>query len=172
MPGPLQPSAIYDRYSDRFIVIAPDSNAFGNLSDPQLGSQYLLIAVSKDGTPTTLDAGADGWWFYSLAMTYDFGAGNSGIYYPKLAADADSLYITGNYFRLTDNAAQGTIVTRLEKTATTLLERGSRRTWCRRRSPERAALGLFPVQSIGRAASDPQLFVDAGRPSTGSASGR
>nr|HPM81214.1 GEVED domain-containing protein [Candidatus Anammoximicrobium sp.] len=165
VPGPLQPSAIYDRYSDRFIVIATDSNAFGNLSNPILGSQYLLIAVSKTGTPTGLNA-AD-WHFYSIPTTYNFGAGNSGIYYPKLATDADSLYITGNYFHLTNNSAQGTIVTRLEKTATTLLGGvlGTRADVVATTVlPELPAMGLFPVQSIGRAASDPQLFVDVNGP--------
>ncbi len=163
VPGPLQPSAIYDRYSDRFIVIATDSNAFGNLSNPKLGSQYLLIAVSKTGTPATL--GSADWWFYSISTTYDFGAGNSGIYYPKLAADADSLYITGNYFSLANNSAQGTRVTRLDKTAMLGGTLGTRAdVVVTTLPPELPAMGLFPVQSIGRAASDPQLFVDVNGP--------
>jgi hypothetical protein len=151
-PGPFQPSAIYDRDSDRFILIATDSNAFGDLSSLRLGSEYLLIAVSKTGNPSLI---SNDWHFYSIPTTHDFGAGLSGIYYPKLAADSGSLYITGNYFHLANNSPQGTIVTRLEKQP--LLDGVLGGRW---NVVAEGALGLQPVQSVGRSPNDPQLFVD------------
>ena len=152
-PGPLQPSAIYDRYSGRFVVIASDNDA---LTAPNsLGSRYLLIAISKTNNPTTLDGNS--WYYYSIPTTWNFnGNGDSGIYYPKIAADEDSLYITGNYFRYNDNSSQGTLVTRLDKMSMLGGVLGAR--------VDREAAtgqGLIPVQSVGRAAADPQLFVQA-----------
>jgi hypothetical protein len=152
--GPFDPWIVYDRYSQRYIVMAEEVSFDTNKA-------FVLIAISTTSNPDDLDTDpgdADNdWYVYRIPATYDFGIGPAWIDYPKIAADADSLYITGNYFRFNDRRFQGTVVTRLDKTPMLTGMPGTR--------TDRLAPGAFtlqPAQSIGRPASAPQLFVDCG----------
>ena len=126
--SPESPWALYDRYSDRYIVAAREG-------------ANVLIAVSTSAAPDNLDLAAldnDDWYFYSIWTA-------NQIREPKLAADADSIYVVG------DN------VVRLEKAP--MLVGGAMAA-----PVERTPAGgqfLQPVMSVDRLAGDPQLFVEA-----------
>ena len=107
----LNPAATYDRYSDRFLVIAEEvehgtANSDGTGGDVRGGygadEAYVMLGVSTSNAPKDLavtpgDTDKD-WNFYSILATHDFGTGLAWINSPKIAADAGSLYITGDYY--------------------------------------------------------------------------
>jgi hypothetical protein len=143
------PWIIYDRYSARFIVLAPEQGS---------NAANFKIAISRTSDPADLDttSGDDNpdWYFYSISATQTFGS-LSWPDYPKFAVDANSIYITANYFHFSGGGFGGVEVTKLDKgpmlggtlgTRTDVVASG--------------ASTLQPVQSIDRAAADPQLFVD------------
>ena len=165
--GPFDPWATFDQYSDRYIVVAEELEA-GSVNQDGSGGQtgggygadeaYLLIAVSTSNTPDDLDivAGDNDWNVFSIAATHDFGNGLAWLDYPKITADADSIYITGNYFAFGDRSFQGVRVTRLDKTPMLSGTLGNRNDVV-----ANGGFTLQPALSVGRPAADPQLFVSA-----------
>ncbi|MCH2590378.1 MAG: hypothetical protein MK004_18080 [Planctomycetales bacterium] len=165
--GPFDPWATYAQYSDRYIVLAEEVESGTVNQDGSGGSTKggygatqanLLIGISTDDTPDDLDvtAGDNDWHVYSIPATHDFGAGLAWIDYPKITADADSIYITGNYFAFGDRAFQGTRVTRLDKAPMLDGTLGTRT------DVVTGFTGtLQPALSVNRSAADPQLFVEA-----------
>lgn len=153
--GSFDPWAVYDRYSDRFIVLAEEVEADGGeVGGPDADEANLLIGVSSSDAPA--DLSDTEWVKVSLPATHDFGDGLSWIDYPKLAADADSIYITGNYFLFAeedDQEFQGSLITRLDKAD---LFDGIVNVTA---EVESDRFTLQPAQSIGRLAGDPQLFA-------------
>jgi hypothetical protein len=85
VPFQFDPRAIYDQYSDRFIIIflALDEGA----SDSQ-----ILIAVSDDGDPN------GNWNRFLLDSAIDVGGENSWFDYPMVGHTEDALVISGNMF--------------------------------------------------------------------------
>lgn len=76
---PYDPRVVYDRYTDRFIVVV--AYTLGSNSD-------LLVSFSKTDDPR------DGWNHYRIdADTLD---GGQFIDYPQIAVNRDELFITGN----------------------------------------------------------------------------
>jgi len=167
--GSFDPWATFDRYQDQYIVMAEEVE-FGYWNENLTGTQdrrggygadeaNLLIGVSKTDNPTDLDltvGDTDDWWFYSIPAVYDFGGGLAWIDYPKIAADEDSVYITGNYFRFGDHEFQGVLVTRMDRLPSGELDLTSR--------VDVEASGAFtlqPAQSVDRLAEAPQLFVES-----------
>ena len=165
--GSFDPWATYDRYSDCYIVMAEEveyGTTFSGTGSMRAGygadEAYLLIGVSRTDTPDDLDVSPldadDDWYTYSIPAVYDFGNGLSWIDYPKITADQDSIYITGNYYLFGDRTFQGVLVTRLDKASMLSGTLGTR--------VDVVATGastLQPVQSVGRSPSSPQLFADA-----------
>src|SRR3990172_8511536 len=169
--GSFDPWTVYDRYSDRFFVMSEEVEwGVNNAGDPLRGGigadeAYLLIGVSMSDAPDDLDvAPADldnDWIVVSIDATHDFGNGLAWIDYPKLATDADRVYISGNFFRFGDpQPFQGNLIIRLDKNdllsgiATVTVEitvPGA---------TESTAI-LQPAQSVGRAPGEPQLFAGA-----------
>ncbi len=149
--GPFDPWVVYDRYSDRYIVLAEETD--------QVDETYVLIGISTSNNPNDLNlasAGGD-WYVYSISTSFDFGGGSAWLDYPKIAADADSLYVTGNYFLYAGGGGfEGVLISRLDKTPMLSGTLGTRTNIV---APS-GAFTLQPAQSIGRPASDPQLFVD------------
>jgi hypothetical protein len=149
--GFTDPWVIYDRYADRFMVMATEIQ-----SGAGANQAYFDIAISITNNPADLDVAAGDpspdWYFYSIPVSSALGTAWAD--YPKLAADANSLYITGNYFRFSGGFA-GVAVTKLDKTPMLSGTLGAR--------TDAVASGAFtlqPVQGIGRSATDPELFVD------------
>ena len=176
--GAFDPWVIRDPYSGQFIVIAIEvesgtvnSDGSGGMTKGGHGADQanLLIAVSKTETPVSLDASAGGDWFaYKVEGTHDFGQGLARIDYPKVAADADSIYVTGNYARFGDKEFQGVLVQRFDK-ATLLAGGGAMPTEIVAETVDdddqvRDAFTLQPVQSFDRDADAPQLFIEADAP--------
>jgi len=155
------PWTVYDRYSDRFFVMAVEVEAGGEEGGDEAN---LLIGVSTSDAPGDLDVAPGDisidWIKVSLDGTADFGDGVSYINYPKIATDADSVYITGNHF-LFGGGFQGQQVIRLDKadllagtvtvTASILLDDVEEIT-----TPDQI---LQPAQSVDRLPGQPQLFV-------------
>ena len=165
--GSFDPWATYDQYSDRYLVVAEEVefgfvNADGSGGQTRAGygadEAYLLIGLSTSDTPDDLDIGGgdNDWDLFAISATRDFGNGLAWIDYPRITADADSIYITGNYFLFGDHSYQGTLVTRLDKTTMLSGTLGSRN------DVVANAFTLQPALGVGRAAADPQLFVSAG----------
>ena len=127
---------------------------------------YVMLGVSTSNAPKDLDAApgdADkDWNFYSIPATHDFSTGLAWISSPKIAADADSLYITGDYYTFGSKTPAGSMIIRLDKTPLLNGTLGSRTDIVASSN----TLSLQPVQSDGRGADQPQLFVDAD-PSSG-----
>jgi hypothetical protein len=159
---PFDPWAVYDRYSDRFFVSAEEVES-GEGAD----EANLLIGVSTSDFPDTLSS-AD-WRWLAVDGTYDFGGVEvenlAYINYAKIATDADSVYIVGNYFYFDDSPSEGyagVVITRLDKAdalAGTVTVTAQVDVPAVFRTDPSAI--LQPAQSVGRAAGEPQLFVGA-----------
>ena len=159
---PFDPWATYDRYSDRFIVMAVEA-------EREIGGResFLHIAISTDSSPDDFDTD---WYFYSIASTYDFDPSPEGELlawpdYPKMAADEDNIYITGRYEKFGGVPVYpGVVITRLDKgpmlegTPSTP-EQILVPTVPPPDDPDRGAV-LQPILGVGRAAEEPQLFVE------------
>jgi hypothetical protein len=158
--GAFDPWTVYDPYSDRFFVMAEEVE-FG--TDGRRGTSgadeaFLLIGVSTSDAPNDLDTAPgdldNDWHVFSIPAVADFGSGLSWIDYPKISTDADSIYITGNFFRFGDRSFQGTQIIRLDKSDALS---GVGTVEARINGPDTT---LQPAQSVGRAPGDPQLFVN------------
>ncbi len=160
--GSFDPYLFYDRYSERYIVVAEEVEfgSNGQRGGPGADEAYLLIGVSTSSTPDDLDVVPgdtdNDWHVYQLPATADFGTGLAWIDYPKIVADADGIFITGNYFGFGGSRPfRGSQVIRLDKepllngTLGEIVER-----------PVVNGAGLFPAQSISRDSDDPQLFAE------------
>jgi len=165
--GPFDPWATYDQYSDRYIVLAEEVESGSVNQDGSGGSRKggyganqanYLIGISTGDTPDDLDvtAGDNDWHVYSIPGTHDFGNGLAWVDYPKITADADSIYITGNYFAFGDHSFQGTRVTRLDKAPMLSGTLGTRTDVVATNN----AFTLQPALSVNRSAADPQLFIE------------
>jgi hypothetical protein len=163
--GSFDPWATYDRYSDRYIVVAEEVE-YGSAVNGVRGGYgadeaYLLIGVSTSSAPDDLDVAPgdtdNDWHVYSIPATHDFGNGQAWIDYPKITADADSIYITGKYHLFGDRSFQGVVITRLDKGPMLSGSLGARTDI---EVPDTySTYVLQPALSVGRDAADPQLFV-------------
>ncbi len=155
------PWTVFDPYASRYVVLAAEKE-----NGPGANESYFLIGISTTDNPNdfdTLPGDLDNdWHVYSLSSSYDFGGGPTWSDYPKLAVDADSIYITSNNIPF-GNYADGLLVTRLDKTPMLGGVMGSVT------RIDGSAAGLLKttqtVQSTGRLASEPQLFVSPCAPS-------
>jgi len=148
------PRVLYDRYSDRFVVMATEKE-----EGPGADEAYYLIGISTSSTPDDLDVAAgdfdNDWNLFSVSAAHDFGDGLAWNDKPMISADADSLYLTANYITFSGGQSQAYArVTRLDKTPMLGGTLGSR--------VDRDVFGehsVVPVVSIGRSASEPQQFI-------------
>lgn len=88
--GLFDPKALYDTYSNRYIVVALEAldTSFG---DP-LNNSRVLLAVSDDSDP-------NGTWHYqSINTMQNIGGAPQWLDYPGFALDEEAIYITGNMF--------------------------------------------------------------------------
>ncbi|HND52088.1 MAG TPA: Ig-like domain-containing protein, partial [Pirellulaceae bacterium] len=97
--GPFDPKAIYDRYTDRYVVIALEvlDTSFG---DP-INSSRVMIAVSDDSDPN------GNWRFQSVNTMQNIGGESQWLDYPGLGIDEEAIYITGNMFGFGNSTALG-----------------------------------------------------------------
>ncbi len=140
------PWATYDRYSGRFVVAVEDLIPSGNNYQ-----SYELIAISKSSSPTDLTSA--NWYTYAAPTTQVLHSAVSFADYMKLAADANNLYLTANYF--SGNTFEGVAITKLAKGP---MLSGSLGTITHIAAP--GAASLQPVMSIGQSANAPEFFVD------------
>lgn len=168
--GSFDPWTVWDPYAERTIAMAEEVE-FGTVNPDGSGGPRrggygadeanLMIALSTSSAPNDLDTAPgdadDDWMTFSIPAVHNFGTGLAWIDYPKVAADADSLYITGNYFTFGARQYVGTLITRLDKLALLSGSLGSR-VDVQASAP---LATLQPAQSYGRPASAPQLFVSA-----------
>jgi autotransporter-associated beta strand protein/parallel beta-helix repeat protein len=163
--GSFDPVVTYDTYSGRYVVVADEVQAgTDGQGHPLRGgigasNSYIMVAVSTTSSPGALDvtAGTSNWYFYSFQTNRSFNGSNSWLDYPQVAEDANSIYITGNYytFGATPTFA-GTDIIKLDKSPLLGGSYGGRSDIL----PPSSVFSLQPVRSVGRAASLPQLFVD------------
>lgn len=90
------PFVAYDPGEDRFIV---GFDAFSN--DGTTRRSYLCLAISPVGNPT---AAAGSWYRYSINVKKTVSGNDHWLDYPHIGVWYNGLYITGNYFRFSDNA--------------------------------------------------------------------
>lgn len=149
------PWVVYDTYSQRYVVLAGElENGVG------ADEAYFLIGISTTDNPDDFDTRSgdldNDWHVYSVAAGYDFGNGATWADYPKLAVDADTIYITSNNLTF-DSFWGGVLVTRINKLPMLSGTLGSLT------KLNGSAAGLYkttqPAQSTGRLAAQPQLFV-------------
>jgi hypothetical protein len=90
------PFVAYDPGADRFIV---GFDAFSN--DGSTRRSYVCIAISPVGDPT---AAAGSWYRYSVNVKENVSGSDQWLDYPHIGVWYNGLYVTGNYFRFSDNA--------------------------------------------------------------------
>lgn len=118
--GPIltDPVCLYDAGIDRFVVVVLTLDRIGT-SNPLAGTNHLDIAVSPNGSPTTLS----GWTIYKVDVTDDGtnGTPNHGCTstapvphpnaalgdFPHIGADANGVYITTNEYCLFGDGFNG-----------------------------------------------------------------
>jgi subtilisin-like proprotein convertase family protein len=149
------PWVVYDTYSQRYVVLAGEvENGAG------ADEAYFLIGISTTDNPDDFDTRIgdpdNDWHVYSVAAGHDFGNGATWADYPKLAVDADTIYITSNNLTF-GSLFGGLLVTRINKIPMLNGTLGSVT------QLNGTAAGLLkttqPAQSTGSLAAQPQLFV-------------
>ncbi|MGB2824276.1 MAG: proprotein convertase P-domain-containing protein, partial [Phycisphaerae bacterium] len=165
------PWVVYDQYSNRYVAMAAERE-LGDTAD----EAWFLIGISTSSSPDDFDVAPgdsdNDWWVYSVNASRNFGNGPTWADYPKLAADADSIYITSNNLTFAHGTVPaywgGILITRLNKvpmlggTAVAPVQIDGQAAGLRKTTQA--------VQSVGRSASQPQLFVDPA-PGTGGSYG-
>ncbi len=149
------PWTVYDPYSNRYFVMAAEREVGAGADE-----SYFLIGVSTTDNPDDFDTQVgdtdNDWYVYSVNSNYNFGNGGTWADYPRMAVDADSIYFTSNNITFSGFTG-GLLVTRVNKTPMLSGTLGSVT------HLNGTAAGLYkttqPVQSVGRLASQPQLFV-------------
>ena len=98
--GPFDPKALYDHYSNRYVVLALEylDTSFGDSVD----SSRMMLAVSDDSDP-------NGTWHYqSINTILNINGAPQWLDYPGFALDEEAIYVTGNMFTFgTSTATQG-----------------------------------------------------------------
>ncbi|MEY4177482.1 MAG: Serine-aspartate repeat-containing protein precursor [Planctomycetota bacterium] len=98
--GPFDPKALYDHYSNRYVVLALEylDTSFGD----SVNSSRMMLAVSDDSDP-------NGTWHYqSINTILNINGAPQWLDYPGFALDEEAIYVTGNMFTFgTSTAAQG-----------------------------------------------------------------
>ncbi len=140
------PWIVYDRYAGVFVAAVEELIPSGNSYQ-----SYELIAISTSSSPSDLTSA--NWHTYAVPTTYTINGAPSFADYAKVAPDATSLYLTGNYF--SGNTFEGVVITRLDKTP---MLSGTLGTQTAVFAP--GAASLQPVMSIGQASTAPEYFVD------------
>ena len=166
--GAFDPWITYDPYSQRFFAIAAEVE-FGTVNPDGTGGDVrggfgadeanLLLAVSTTAGPDDLDVAPDDqdidWHLFSFSGVHDFGGGDAWIDFPKVAADADSIYVSANYFLFGPRTGAGALITRFDKGP--LLD-GNTPAQAEIEAPPGVS-SLQPAESVERDAGEPQLFV-------------
>ena len=91
------PKILWDQYEGRFVVVHLVKTQTSN-GDPSNSSRTLL-AVSDGADPTGT------WNFQAIDNEKSIGGNDCWFDYPGLGIDDEAIYITGNYFRLSNNAS-------------------------------------------------------------------
>lgn len=97
--GTFDPKIIWDQYESRFVAITLVKTTVAG-GDPADISR-LLIAVSATADPTGT------WYFQAIDVSQIISSNDCWFDYPGLAVDNQAIYITGNYFRFSNNADCG-----------------------------------------------------------------
>ncbi len=86
------PKVVYDTYTNRWVVVTLELTAT---------TSRIFVAASDDADP-------NGTWFATaINAVENIGGNNCWMDYPGLAVDEEAIYITGNMFRLSNNANCG-----------------------------------------------------------------
>jgi hypothetical protein len=98
--GPFDPKALYDHYSNRYVVVALEY--LDTTSGESVNSSRMMLAVSDDSDP-------NGTWHYqSVNTSLNINGAPQWFDYPGFALDEEALYVTGNMFPFgTSTAAFG-----------------------------------------------------------------
>ena len=87
---PFDPKILYDSYRNRFVVV-------GLELDPNTEQSRIILAVSKDSTPT--GPGPAHWYVHRInAKTFASGVGNCFADYPGFEVDEEAIYVTAIMF--------------------------------------------------------------------------
>ena len=150
------PWVVYDPYSNRYVAMAPEMETGAGANEA-----YFLIGISTGSSPDDFDVAAgdadNDWHVYSVNASFDFGNGPTWADYPKLAVDADSIYITSNNATFSGHVG-GQLITRLAKGP--MLSGTAGTHWQINGSNAGMRATTQPAQSAGRSAALPQLFVE------------
>lgn len=84
------PKILWDQYEDRWLVVTLEKDNASNLSK-------IFIAVSATADPT------GSWYFQAIDAAQMIGANDCWFDYPGFAVDEEAIYVTGNYFKFSDN---------------------------------------------------------------------
>ncbi len=87
------PKVLYDTFANRWLVVTLEKTNTDSA---------LFIAVSAGANPTT-----GTWTLIRVPAVQNIGGNNCWFDYPGFAVDEEAVYLTGNYFRLDNNANCG-----------------------------------------------------------------
>jgi len=169
-PNTSDPTALYDTYGDRYLMVVEEVEQ-GTLNSDGTGGTVrggytadearLLIGVSTHSLMNDLDEDPGDtepdWHRLEFDATLDFTGTLAYLDAPRITVDADYLYVVGEYYAFGTREFQGSVITRLSKSQ---LFAGSLPSSWTVTVPGDVS-GLVPVESSGRSGSDPVLFADA-----------
>lgn len=86
------PKIIWDEYENRWVVITLD-----RVVSPDVSKVYVAVSATADPTGS--------WYFQSIDASQTLSGNDCWFDYPGFAVDEEAIYITGNYFRFSDNGS-------------------------------------------------------------------
>ncbi|MFM7072577.1 MAG: Ig-like domain-containing protein [Planctomycetota bacterium] len=88
--GPFDPKALYDHFSNRYVVVALE--VLDTANGDSANTSRMMLAVSDDSDP-------NGTWHYqSINTILNISGAPQWLDYPGFALDEEAIYVTGNMF--------------------------------------------------------------------------
>jgi len=120
------PKVVWDHFEDRFVVVTSEAirqSDGGGATD----ESHILLAVSKDATPTTATA-AD-WWYYDIDAKTIIGGDPCLADYPGFEVDEEVVYVTNNMFTFDSDTLLGVRLWIIDKGITDGFYSGGLTSW-------------------------------------------